>query len=510
MENQGLKRKKLKVWQWALIVTAAAVAGIALRYAWLFYINPMGAFGDQLATPTPIAATPTPTAEPTQAPTPSPTPEPTATPAPSASPTAEPSPTPEPTEPPTPSPDPALDLGFMKNRVNILILGWDESAERNVEGSDVYRDEANNFRSDVIMLLSVNFKTGRVDLISVPRDTLADIYTDAGKRYSETAHFKINAAFAKGGSVNGNGFQWAMQTVSKLFGGVPIQYYAGVNMEGLKAVVDAMGGVDYDVDVRIELNGRILETGYQHLDGQQVLDYCRARKGISTDVGRTDRQQRILFAIFDQLKSRDQLGNFINIYNSVKGYIYTNLKTDQIATMASFAMGLDLDDLHRKTLEGVYVSSTPYSGASFYCLRNDKLVALIDKVFGVTIVPNPRQDAEYVLSDKAAATGRELTKGAQYIMELVDLAYNDTFLGRPQNIEIDYDLLLNFTTKLETACAARPNNDRNLPYDRAAIESLSALVTTHLTTLCTDMGYTQEDLDKTRLPSDFYKSLPKR
>ena len=511
MENKMKKSRKLKVWHWALIAVAAVLFAAVMRYAWMFFIDPMSAFGDQLATPTPQAATPSPTAEPTEPPTPAPTATPSAAPAATPTEAPTPTPTPEPTEPPTPAPTPEseLDLGFMKNRVNILILGWDESPERNEEGSDVYRDETNNFRSDVIMLLTVNFKTGRVDLISIPRDTLAAIYTDAGKPYSDTAHFKINAAFAKGGSVNGDGFAWAMQTVGRLFGGIPIQYYAGVNMEGLKAVVDAMGGVDYDVDVRIELNGRVLEKGYQHLNGQQVLDYCRARKGISTDIGRTDRQQRMLFAIFDQLKSRDQLGNFLTIYNSVKGYIYTNLNTEQIATMASFAMGLEMDDLHRKTLEGEYVSSTPYSGASFYCLHNDKLIALLEKVFGVTIVPNPRQDAEYVLSDKAAASGRKLVEGAQYLMEQVDAAYADTFLGRPQNVSLDYGLVYNMATKLETACAARPNNDKDLPYDRATIENLITLTTQHMTALCLDMGYTQLTLDETKLPPDFYKSLPK-
>lgn len=136
----------------------------------------------------------------------------------------------------------AADADFMKNRVNILMLGWDESPERNDESSELYRDEENNFRSDVIMLLTVDFENKTVDLISVPRDTYAPIYNVEG-------HFKINAAFAKGGSAKGDGFNYAMNTVSALLG-VPIRYYAGVNMAGMKAVVDAMGGVDYDVEDR--------------------------------------------------------------------------------------------------------------------------------------------------------------------------------------------------------------------------------------------------------------------
>ncbi|HWQ58285.1 MAG TPA: LCP family protein [Clostridia bacterium] len=502
MEKQTKTRKKLKIWMWVLLGVVAVLSAVVLRYAWMFYVDPMSAFNDQLETPTPGIATPT--VEPA---TPSPTAEQTA--APTRTPLGTLPPTP--TVPPTPEPTltPELDLGFMKNRVNILILGWDESPERNVEGSDVYRDDENNFRSDVIMLLSVNFKTGRVDLISVPRDTLAQIYTSAGEKYSETAHFKINAAFAKGGSVKGDGFKWAMETVSRLFGGVPIQYYAGVNMEGLKAVVDAMGGVDYDVDVRIELNGRILEKGYQHLSGQQVLDYCRARKGISSDVGRTDRQQRMLFAIFGQLKSRDQLKNFLNIYNSVKGYIYTNLDADQIATMASFAMGLDMDDLHRKTLEGKYVDATSYSGASFYCLYNDKLAELADKVFGVTIRPDPKQDAEYVLADKAASAARKYVTGAAYLAGLVDGIYGGELTFMPAELRLDYGFMTETARELAALVAVRPNNDENLPYDRAAMEPLVEKLALYMGALCTDMGYTQASLDKAQLPEEFYKGLPK-
>ncbi len=510
MEKKAGGNKKLKIWLWALIVAATLLAAVVLRYAWLFYIDPMSAFNDQLATPTPAPASPSPTEEPTQPPTPPPTASPAAT----AAPTQEPTPSPTPSPTPDPTPTPELDLSFMKKRVNILILGWDESPERNVEGSDVYRDEGNNFRSDVIMLLSVNFKTGRVDLISVPRDTLAQIYTAAGEKYAPNAHFKINAAFAKGGSAGEDGFAWAMQTVSRLFGGVPIQYYAGVNMEGLKAVVDAMGGVDYDVDVRIELNGRVLEKGYQHLSGQQVLDYCRARKGISTDVGRTDRQQRILFAIFDQLKSRDQLKNFIDIYNSVKGYIHTNLNADQITTMASFAMGLDMSDLHRKTIEGTYVDSTPYNNASFYCVYNDKLVALAEKVFGVTICPDPKQDAEYVLSDKAAAKGQSYVAGGAYLKELVDGVYGGGALTpvseMPAELRLPYAFLTDAAEQLAALVAARPMGDENLPYDRAAIELLCAQLKTYMRDICAAMGYTRANLDKAKLPADFYKALPER
>lgn len=295
--------------------------------------------------------------------------------------------TPEPTEEPI-----AVDTEFLKNNVNILMLGWDHSEERDDENSALYRDENNNFRSDVMMLLSVNFEEKRADLISIPRDTYAKIYNTEGK-------WKINSAFAHGGSVEKDGFEYAGKTISALFGGIEINYYMGVDMSGLKAAVDAMGGVDYDVDVEIKLNGRLLQKGMQHLNGQQVLDYCRARKGISTDVGRVDRQQRMLFTIFEQLKSKNQILRLPRIYLSVKDKVYTNLNIEQIAALSLFASELGLDNLHRHTLDGEY---TVAYGIAFYVLHQDKLAKLTRDVLGVKFKPKVEYDYEYVKLDDAA------------------------------------------------------------------------------------------------------------
>ena len=374
----GQPTKKRRVWKLVLLILGIAVLAVAGRYVYVMFLSPMSAFN----TPSPAPAA-TATAAPVTSPEPAPAGE-------------SPVPTQAPTPSPTLSPEEQLqaqaDTSFMKNKVNILMLGWDESPERNDEDSALYRDTKNNFRSDVIMLLSVDFEKKTVDMISVPRDTYAPIYNTKGR-------WKINAAFAKGGSAAGDGFTYAMNTIQNLLG-VPINYYAGVNMVGLKAIVDAMGGVDYDVDVETHLNGRILSKGTQHLDGQQVLDYVRARKGISTDVGRNDRQQRILFAVFSQLKSRNQLVNIPKIYNSVKDKVKTNLNTEQIAALTVLAMDMDPGHIYRHTLEGEYIQNV--YNASFYVLDNSKLQTLIKSIFGIKIKTNPRYDVGYVRADKAA------------------------------------------------------------------------------------------------------------
>ncbi len=510
MENKKEKKPGSRVklvLKIVLFAALAAVLAVGARFAYVMFIDPMSAFGGN--------PTPAPTEAPTEAPTPTlaPTPTPTQTPTQSAAPTA--SPTPEPTPTPTPaptySPKELTDLSFMKNRVNILMLGWDQSPERGEEGSDVYRDEDNNYRSDVIMLLTVNFESGRADLISVPRDTFATLYTDKGEKYSETAHWKINAAFAKGGSAEGKGFAYAMQTVSKLLGGIPIDYYAGVDMTGLKAVVDAMGGVDYEVDVRIELNGRVLEPGYQHLDGQQVLDYCRARKGISTDVGRNDRQQRMLFAVFNQLKSRGQLANILNIYNSVKGYVKTNLTAEQIAALGVFGMQLNEDTLNRHTLSGTYIDNTSYNNASYYVLYNDKLVSLIKQIFGITIEPDPRADAAHVEGEKQAAIARQYLSGAQYLLELADRnMYLTPSLVWATDIEFCIERVQAAIEPLPALIERPAGVSTDVPLDGDAIEAAVDALHEAMLPLADCLELTRETADASLLPEAFYKALPKK
>lgn len=484
-------KKRLPVWAWLLIIAGVSAVLIAGRYIYVIFVNPVSAFDPPSNAP---AGTPSRAPETTQKPN------------------AEPTPTPLPTISPEEQLLSDADLEFLKNKVNILMLGWDESPERNDEDSELYRDENNNFRSDVIMLLSADFEANTAKLISIPRDTMAVIYNTEGT-------WKINAAFAKGGSAKGNGFEYAMRTVSSLFGGIPIDYYIGVNMSGLKDIVDAMGGVDYDVDVRIELNGRVLEKGYQHLSGQQVLDYCRARKGISTDLGRTDRQQRILFTIFEQLRDKDQLVNLPNIYRSVQDKFSTNLNFEQIAAMTVFAMDLDMKNLSRKTLEGKYI--TP-----FYVLDLDKLVSLVKEVYGITVTPDPRFGLDYLLGDRAAAEAEEYLAAANWLLtgyltpilpegETPDAAYPSRYLTYPFRTEFEYMLagrLVISRDKLMETVTREEEQEIPEALDAERIEKARNELRDELIYTATSLGLTQSHFqtaaERKLLPSDVLFALP--
>lgn len=295
---------------------------------------------------------------------------------------------------PTPTIDPEValqaqaDMEFMKNRVNILMLGIDESVERENWGT---------FRTDTMILVSVNFETQEVDMISIPRDSYVKIRDNNGELVNENSNSleplfaKVNSAFAKGGGSNKNGYAYAMKTIAGLLE-VPVDYYMAFNMNVVKELVDAIGGVDYNVDIDVVMNGRTLSPGFQHLNGQQVLDYCRMRKG-SSDIARVDRQQRMLMAIFQEMKTSEQLANLPSIYQAVEQNIETNLNLTQIASLALMALDMDLDQLERHTVPGEFLDMNKIS---YWGISMEKLQKMMYDIFGTTIMTDPDIDVTLI------------------------------------------------------------------------------------------------------------------
>ena len=374
----------------AVLLTALAYAG---RFVYVTMIHPGSAFEPPVAVQTPAPAQPTDVSASVGA-----TPAATATPAPTAQPGAD----------------------FMKDRVNILLTGIDYAPER--EGRE-------DFRTDTILLLCTNFATGKTDMLSIPRDSYADI-ARTNRRW------KINGAFMSAGGAEGDGFACMMETVSMALGGIPVDYYVGIEMPAVKDIVDIMGGVWYDVDVEITLDDRQIEPGYQLLSGQQVLDYCRARKGITsgTDIDRIDRQQRLLLAVFRQLQQSAKLTSIPEIYRTVADDVYTNLNFEQITAMALFMNGLDADaDLKRYALRGEYMD---IYNASYYVLDHAYTVQVLKEIFGedVSLDIDWTYSLEYIKRDSATTALVDAMDNLQeYLAEDEDLkqlrARNSTALN---------------------------------------------------------------------------------
>lgn len=290
---------------------------------------------------------------------------------------------------PSPTPDQEsllsgqADAEFMSNRTNILLLGIDESTERENWGT---------FRTDTMILVSIDFSNNDVCMVSIPRDSYVKIYNANGNVANPSSPYsKINNAFSEGGGAQKKGFEYSIATVEKLMG-VNIGYYCGFNMNVVKEVVNAMGGVDYDVDIEVKMNGRELHPGMQHLDGQGVLDYCRQRKG-SSDIARIDRQQRMLTAILKQLKDTDQIANIPSIYSAVEANIMTNLSIKQISSLALVALRMDMSQLSRYTLEG---KAMDILGRDCYCLYVSRIENIVREVWGQSVNLDSENDVSFI------------------------------------------------------------------------------------------------------------------
>ncbi|WP_245773017.1 LCP family protein [Paenibacillus catalpae] len=133
-----------------------------------------------------------------------------------------------------------------------------------------------------------------------------------------------------------------MKTVGDLLG-LNIQYYVYTDFEGFKSLVDAIGGIDFDVEKDMNYtdnaDGNLydihLKKGMQKLDGTKALQYVRFRHDAMSDFARTERQRKLLAAVADKLKSGWNLSRMKQIAESAAPYIQTNLDISNMLKLAS-------------------------------------------------------------------------------------------------------------------------------------------------------------------------------
>lgn len=189
---------------------------------------------------------------------------------------------------------------------SLLLLGADTGAEgRNDQGN-----------SDTMILATLNPKTKKVTLTSVPRDTMAQIYVPGDSNFNVQ---KINAAYMLGGS------KASLSTVSHLLN-IPLTYYVTINMGGLEKIVNAVGGVNVEVPFNFSYDGSSFTKGKMHLNGKQALSYARMRhEDPEGDYGRQKRQRQIITSIIKSAASAATLTRFQKVLTSISSNITTNL-----------------------------------------------------------------------------------------------------------------------------------------------------------------------------------------
>lgn len=227
------------------------------------------------------------------------------------------------------------ETGAMAGYTNIALFGLDSTQQS--------LDSGNN-RTDVMIIASINNKTGDTKLVSLYRDT----YLDVG----DGNYQKANAAYAFGGP------EQAIKMINKNLD-LNITDYVTVGFEGVTDLVDEVGGVEIDVQsdeiehlnnyqstMATELGKEYIPVtapGVQTLNGLQATAYCRIRYTDGGDFKRTERQKEVLSKAFEKLKKSGPV-TMIKAANSLSSEVRTSLNPAEIASLAMKAMRFNISE----------------------------------------------------------------------------------------------------------------------------------------------------------------------
>lgn len=219
---------------------------------------------------------------------------------------------------------------------NVLVLGYGGQGH---EG---------RYLTDSLLLLHADLRSGRSAQISIPRDLWVQIPPDSG-RYS-----KINSAYAYGlgeGDDPVDGGRLATRKVGQVTG-LPTERWVTIDFQGFRALVDALGGVDIEVerafssqypandDPSIDPNWIVVSfaAGRQHMDGATAIRYARARYADTpeeaSDFARAQRQQRLVAAIAAKAKRPTSWWRAFGVMNALQPSLRTNLAPADLLLLA--------------------------------------------------------------------------------------------------------------------------------------------------------------------------------
>ena len=250
----------------------------------------------------------------------------------------------------------------ISERVNIMLMGVDEREE------DVGR-------SDTLMVVSVDSNDDTASLLSIPRDTRVQI-----KRHG---YDKINAAYAYGG-------EELSKSTLESFLGIDINHYVIVNTTSFAKMIDAIGGVDIDVEKRMfyedpwDDNGGLvidLKPGMQHMNGDTAITYVRYRDE-EGDAGRVRRQQMFMRACLDKLSSPTIVMKLPEIIKEARNAVRTDLSVTEMIELAQTLKTADENSDGVKT--GIVPGRWTYiNGVSYLVPNIERLEEVVTENLGI-------------------------------------------------------------------------------------------------------------------------------
>lgn len=237
-------------------------------------------------------------------------------------------------------------------------------------GHDGRQDEHLNGQTDFVMVVAIDTETGEISLISIPRDTMVSVKRtfDKSDEYYDTQQLQIAAAFAYGSDFD-HSAQNVCDAVSSIMYNIPMNYYYVLDVNGVGALADAVGGVQLesmeDVPKTDMKKGEWLD-----LEGDAARLYVTERDTnvLGSAFTRLDRQRQFVDAYLEKLMevSKSNPGVLMAIYDALASYSTTNLGPAEFSYLASVFLDHGIDDLHAYSLGGEYIHNDETGYAEYH------------------------------------------------------------------------------------------------------------------------------------------------
>ena len=308
------------------------------------------------------------------------------------------------------------ESGLFDGKEPKKIAGTDDKPEELIKARDkatilimgVDKREDDVGRSDTLMIATVDPRLDQATLLSIPRDTRVKIY---GRGYD-----KINAAFAYGG------VDLTESTVEN-FLGIDIDHYIMIDTSSFVKIIDAIGGVDIDVEKRMfyedpwDDNGGLvidLYPGQQHMDGKTAVTYVRYRDS-EGDIGRVKRQQAFMAACLDKVTSPEIVPRIPKILREVIDAVETDMSLRQLLEVAGALKAAQQNGLETDMVPGypLYIDEISYWIPDVELLRLSVADAL-----GISVDPMLRERFERAAreyNDSIPDGAKDVPEGEDYI-----------------------------------------------------------------------------------------------
>lgn len=265
------------------------------------------------------------------------------------------------------------------SRFTVLVVGLDRRpGERGLA-----------YRTDTMMLISLDPDTNSLGILSIPRDLYVEV-----PGYGSLQ--RINSAMVLGELQQpGYGPSLTMQTVQYNLG-IRVHDYVALDFSGAIQIIDLLGGLEIDVpydivdyeypDMNYGYDPLILRAGLQWMDGATALKFARTRHGDS-DFERARRQQMVLYALRDRILNLNMLPQLIiqspSLLNALQNSVYTGMSLDQMIQLALYLKDVSSENIRTGVIDGSYIQNyVTAEGAAVLVPRRSQLSTLLSEVFG--------------------------------------------------------------------------------------------------------------------------------